>query len=113
VGGSVPQPAVPIYPHAAINIKRGEWDPEDSTKWPTSLYDMNNGSPDQKNYAARPSSNHPGGAIVSYAGGNTKFLKDDIDYKIYCLLMTPNGSKARTPNFPQWQKAYPLNEGDL
>jgi prepilin-type N-terminal cleavage/methylation domain-containing protein len=110
-------PPIPAKPdagleHNAINNKRGEWDPEDSTKWPTSLYDLNSGSVDPRNYAARPSSNHPGGVIVSYAGGNAKLLREDIDYKIYCLLMTPNGGKARTRT-SQWQKAIPLNEGDL
>jgi prepilin-type N-terminal cleavage/methylation domain-containing protein len=112
-GAPPASPAVPDFPHNAINVKRGEIDPE--SNWPSRLYDLVNSQPDQLNYAARPSSNHPGGVIVSYAGGNTKLLRDDIDYKIYCLLMTPNGAKARVRNVnpAPWQKAYPLSEGDF
>ncbi len=51
------------------------------------------------NYAARPASSHPGGVIVAFAGGNTRFVRDDIDYKIYCLLMTPNGANATTMSY--------------
>ena len=43
---------------------------------------------------ARPSSNHSGGFVATFCDGHTEFLSDDIDYNIYRLIMTPNGSKA-------------------
>ena len=50
------------------------------------------------NYAtARPSSNHNGGVNVVFADESGRFLRDDIDYDVYCALMTSNGKAAREP----------------
>jgi len=49
-----------------------------------------------RRYLARPSSNHPGGAVVTFADGHTAFQSEDIEYNIYQSLMTPEVSKART-----------------
>ncbi len=43
---------------------------------------------------SRPSSNHPGGVVVSFCGGNVRFLAEDIDYDVYKQLMTPNGAAS-------------------
>ena len=43
---------------------------------------------------ARPSSFHPGGANVAMCGGETMFLRDDIDYVVYEQLMTPDGKHS-------------------
>lgn len=43
---------------------------------------------------ARPSSNHPGGVNVVFCDGHTQFLREDIDYKVYGLLMTPDGKNS-------------------
>jgi prepilin-type processing-associated H-X9-DG protein/prepilin-type N-terminal cleavage/methylation domain-containing protein len=43
---------------------------------------------------ARPASAHSGGMNVAYCDGHSDFLRDDIDYKIYQQLMTPNGRKC-------------------
>ena len=43
----------------------------------------------------RPSSHHPGGVNVTFCGGSTRFLRDEIDYLVYCSLMTVHGSQAR------------------
>src|SRR4029079_15621954 len=43
---------------------------------------------------ARPASAHSGGMNVAYCDGPSDFLRDDIDYKIYQQLMTPNGRKC-------------------
>jgi prepilin-type processing-associated H-X9-DG protein len=40
---------------------------------------------------ARPSSNHPGGVMVTFCDGRTVFLRQDIEYKVYQQLMTPDG----------------------
>jgi prepilin-type processing-associated H-X9-DG protein len=44
--------------------------------------------------AARPSSNHSGGVNVAYCGGNCGYLSEEIDYRVYTQLMTPNGAEA-------------------
>lgn len=46
---------------------------------------------------ARPSSTHPGGFIVTMCGGNSQFLSDDIEYRVYCLLMAPADSPSAIP----------------
>ncbi len=42
----------------------------------------------------RPSSFHPGGVVVTFADGHTRFLSDGIDYVVYVLLMTPSGARS-------------------
>ena len=49
---------------------------------------------------ARPSSNHPGGVVVVFCDGHTRFLREDIDYVVYCALMTPHGSQASVTGSP-------------
>ncbi|MCA9215549.1 MAG: DUF1559 domain-containing protein [Planctomycetales bacterium] len=44
---------------------------------------------------ARPSSAHTGGVNVMFAGGNGRFLSEEIDYTVYARLLTPDGSQAR------------------
>lgn len=46
---------------------------------------------------ARPSSNHNGGFNVNFCDGHYRFLASDIDYRVYCLLMTPRGNDSRNP----------------
>ena len=47
---------------------------------------------------ARPSSNHPGGVVVTFCDGHQKFFAenrdDNTDMKLRFLLQTPNGSGA-------------------
>jgi prepilin-type N-terminal cleavage/methylation domain-containing protein len=38
----------------------------------------------------RPSSNHPGGVLMTFCDGHTIFLKDSITANVYCHLLTPN-----------------------
>jgi prepilin-type processing-associated H-X9-DG protein len=40
---------------------------------------------------ARPASMHTGGVIATFADGHVRFVREDLDYLVYCLLMTPNG----------------------
>lgn len=47
--------------------------------------------------AAHPSSNHPNGVNVVFAGGNFGFLNQKISYQVYAALMTPNGRLAKEP----------------
>ncbi len=51
--------------------------------------------------SARPSSNHPGGVMVTFCDGHQKFFaearENNQDMILRFLLQTPNGSGARTP----------------
>jgi type II secretion system protein G len=127
-----PPSAAPPFAVAAFNGAKGDYDPA-ILGWPTSSSDASTPvTPPtivtlNSNYAARPASSHPGGVVVVFAGGNTRFLRDDIDYPVYCLLMTPNGASATTKSyiippayttvtFPpaqSWQKFSPVNEDSL
>ena len=46
---------------------------------------------------ARPSSEHPGGAMVLYCDGRTKFIDQRLAFRIYCAQMTPDGQNAKQP----------------
>jgi prepilin-type N-terminal cleavage/methylation domain-containing protein len=48
---------------------------------------------------ARPASNHADVFIVAFCGGNTRIVSQEIDYRVYQQLMTPNGAKCEwTPD---------------
>jgi prepilin-type N-terminal cleavage/methylation domain-containing protein len=99
-----------------INGKAGDYDPV-RVNWPSTPYDMSTPSGNTNtNFAARPAGPHSGGVVVVFAAGNTKFQRDDIDYSVYCLLMTPNGANAPTKSqfsSKSWQQWKTLNEGSL
>jgi prepilin-type N-terminal cleavage/methylation domain-containing protein len=76
----------------------------------------------------RPSSNHPGGFLVVMCDGNSRFISEDIEYRVYCLLMTPDGANAKIassappgapvvyPSGTAWKTGtvlIPLNETDI
>ncbi|MCH8840804.1 MAG: hypothetical protein IH831_09055 [Planctomycetes bacterium] len=44
---------------------------------------------------ARPASEHPEIVIAVFAGGNTKSISEQIAYRVYQQLMTPNGRNAQ------------------
>lgn len=46
---------------------------------------------------ARPSSTHPGGFMVSFCDGRSLFMSDEIEYRVYALLMSPNSANAKQP----------------
>ncbi|MGI9471686.1 MAG: DUF1559 domain-containing protein [Rubripirellula sp.] len=46
---------------------------------------------------ARPSSLHIGGVNMAAAGGETRYLGESIDYRIYQALMTPQGRSSDVP----------------
>jgi hypothetical protein len=49
---------------------------------------------DQERFYARPASNHPEVFNVTFAGGSAKAISENIEYRVYQQLMTPNGAKA-------------------
>jgi prepilin-type N-terminal cleavage/methylation domain-containing protein/prepilin-type processing-associated H-X9-DG protein len=48
-------------------------------------------------YFVHPASNHPGGVNASFCDGHVRFVSQEIDYFVYCLLMTPYGAECNTP----------------
>jgi prepilin-type N-terminal cleavage/methylation domain-containing protein len=47
---------------------------------------------------ARPASSHPEVFVAGFCGGTVKDIRNDIDYRVYQQLMTPNGLKIEQPN---------------
>lgn len=43
----------------------------------------------------RPSSNHSGGFMVTFCDGSARFISEDIQYRVYCLLMSPDSNNAK------------------
>ena len=41
------------------------------------------------NYSAKPTSAHSGGFLLTMVGGNTLFVSEDIDYRVYVMAMAP------------------------
>lgn len=73
---------------------------------------------------ARPASRHPQGVMALFCDGHSRFLPQELDYGIFCLLMTPNGQKCNTPgnaalvpasssNNYQYLRTAPLNDKAL
>lgn len=95
------------YPMGMINSQ------EDTTNQNNPAY-VNN---------ARPSSRHPGGVMVVFCDGHSRFLRQELDYGIYCLIMSPNGKNvqpagktwagAASPNNQIYLQNTPLNDNAL
>jgi prepilin-type N-terminal cleavage/methylation domain-containing protein len=95
------------FPYGTINA------PRDAT---------NAGNPASMNNA-RPSSNHPGVVVVVFCDGHSRTLRSEIDYGVYCLLMSPNGREvapaggtwagASSPNNQAYLQTSPLNDREL
>jgi prepilin-type N-terminal cleavage/methylation domain-containing protein len=65
---------------------------------------------------ARPASSHPEVFNVAFAGATARAVREDLDYRVYQQLMTPNGAKAATWRNPnQYLTDYmldPLSDSD-
>ena len=44
---------------------------------------------------ALPSSNQPGGFLITMCDGHTIFVSQEMDYRVYCLIMAPDNSNAK------------------
>jgi prepilin-type processing-associated H-X9-DG protein len=51
----------------------------------------------QASVFARPSSYHPGGVNMAFCDGRVTFVSQDIDYYVYCMLLSSNGARVRKP----------------
>jgi prepilin-type processing-associated H-X9-DG protein len=52
-------------------------------------------------YAGRPLSNHSGGFNVAYCDGRAQFMSEDIEYRVYCILLSTDIQNARN-SAPPW-----------
>lgn len=67
---------------------------------------------------ARPSSNHPGVVVAAMADSSVRTVSDEIDYKVYCLMMTSDTNQLGTPGGPPGMSsapwlATPLDQADI
>jgi len=76
-------------PAARINECR-----DDNPEFPWSSAETDADVLSYRHYA-RPSSNHPGGVIVTYADGHQDFLAEDIDALVYHDQLDPAGNGTR------------------
>jgi prepilin-type N-terminal cleavage/methylation domain-containing protein len=91
------------------------------TPSPGNFYTINRDNDElTNNYAdrgasfARPASTHPEVFIVAFCEGNTREVRENIDYRVYQALMTPNGQKAAlydAPNAPLEPTVRDNNDG--
>ena len=50
-------------------------------------------------YWMHPASNHPTAVNTAFCDGHARNISQDIDYTVFCLLMTPWGQQANTPGY--------------
>jgi prepilin-type N-terminal cleavage/methylation domain-containing protein/prepilin-type processing-associated H-X9-DG protein len=66
---------------------------------------------------AQPSSNHPGGAVVTFCDGHSTFLRDAVRSEVYAqLVSSDNGriSSSATPAANNWRNGYDqVSDDDL
>jgi hypothetical protein len=47
--------------------------------------------------SAKPSSSHPGGFLMTMCDGHSEFISEDIEYRVYALVMAPDSDAAKDP----------------
>ncbi|HWB14246.1 MAG TPA: DUF1559 domain-containing protein [Pirellulales bacterium] len=55
------------------------------------------GNPNFPYTNARPSSNHPTGVNMLFCDAHSRFMSQDVDYRVYCLLMSSYGQQVMPP----------------
>ena len=58
---------------------------------------MSNNNPNYPYTNARPSSQHPGGVNVLFCDAHGRYIAQDIDYRVFCLLMSSWGQQVMPP----------------
>ncbi len=56
-------------------------------------------NPEDKTHG-RPYSDHSGGFHVAFADGRVQFMSIDVEYRVYCLLMSPVSATAKYTGAP-------------
>lgn len=73
----------------------------------SSPYNLQTANPTTINAYARPSSNHPNGAVVTFCDTSVKFINQTLSYQIYATLMTSFGQAAQQPGVAgSWPNSY-------
>ena len=75
----------------------GDADGRHTPDCPVLFINQERGAGDGSLRFARPSSEHPGGVLMMYCDGRTKFIDQRLDFRIYCAQMTPDGQNAKHP----------------
>jgi prepilin-type N-terminal cleavage/methylation domain-containing protein/prepilin-type processing-associated H-X9-DG protein len=73
-------------PHPAMKINA-----------PVSAMQATSPSAASYNYTIHPSSNHPTVVNVAFCDGHTRTISQDIDYSVFCMMMSPYGQFINTP----------------
>jgi prepilin-type N-terminal cleavage/methylation domain-containing protein len=60
-----------------------------------------------------PSSNHPGGVVVVFAGQNARFITNEVDFSVWVALHTPNGEHAKEPGTNAASNSYVTGQPKL
>ncbi len=75
---------------------------------------INSGSIGPPGQASQPSSNHPGGAVVAFCGGQTGFLKDSLTQNVYGNLVNSDNANSSSSPGQNWvPRTHMLSEGDF
>lgn len=62
---------------------------------------------------SRPSSNHPGGVVAVFCDGHTRFIGEDVNYKVYKQLMSTNHSEFVATPIGSGTVDYILSDRDF
>ena len=60
---------------------------------------------------ARPSSRHPSIFIATFCDGHVRTVSEEINYEVYCKLMSSDGRRARDPGAPVTAAPDPAFQG--
>ncbi|HEX3998894.1 MAG TPA: DUF1559 domain-containing protein [Pirellulales bacterium] len=82
------------YPGQTSGAAPINWYPG-SGSYPSGTIDSGGGQGNTQ--LARPSSNHPGGAVFGFCDGSVKFIQQTVTYNVYATLMTSYGAQASPP----------------
>lgn len=86
--GSPPPQMNPTNPNYRINMNKGQG----AAAMTGALLTQSQ----QYNFT-RPSSQHTGGVNVTFCDSHVDFLNEQIEYFVYCLLMSPDGKNVKQP----------------
>ncbi len=120
----------PRLPNLGLNVEQiygmvWDFDPSSPAN-PSSQAPLNRADASVSDYAsegrfyARPASSHSEVFNVVFVGGNAKAIAENIEYRVYQQLMTPNGAKADALDYtandePERMRQFmnpPLKESD-
>jgi prepilin-type processing-associated H-X9-DG protein len=92
-----PLPPEQVPSQWRINGKAaGAADLATSAKQVEAVHVANPSAPPARSFA-RPSSRHPGGAVVALVDGHVRFLDEAIEYRVYAQLCSPDAAAVRQP----------------